>query len=383
MANKELKVGNVPNLRFPGFEGEWEENVLGGICKMQAGKFVSSSEIHNELKDGLFPCYGGNGLRGYTRSNNQNGLYSLIGRQGALCGNITLVDGKFHATEHAVVVTPNDRTDSRLLYYLLIYLNLNQYATGAAQPGLSVQNLERVKVKIPRSIAEQQKIASILSQIDQRIQTQNKIIEQLETSIKGLSEKLFSRKVRFKAFRDEWKERKLGELASFYSGGTPLTSKREYFDGNIPFIRSGEINSNKTEQFITELGLKNSSAKMVEVGDILYALYGATSGEIAISKIRGAINQAVLCLKSEENHYFIYSYLSQKKQDIIRRYLQGGQGNLSADIVKQIKLYIPTLNEQIAISQFLSSIDRKIQIEKSLFNRYQFQKQYLLKNLFI
>lgn len=103
--------------------------------------------------------------------------------------------------------------------------------------------------------------------------------------------------------------KKLGEIATFYSGGTPLTSKREYFNGNIPFIRSGEINCGKTEQFISELGLKNSSAKIVEVGDILYALYGATSGEIGLSKIRGAINQAVLCIKSDQNHYFIYSYL--------------------------------------------------------------------------
>ena len=177
--------------------------------------------------------------------------------------------------------------------------------------------------------------------------------------------------------------KKLGELATFYSGGTPLTSKREYFDGNIPFIRSGEINSSKTAQFISEVGLKNSSAKMVEVGDILYALYGATSGEIGISKIKGAINQAVLCIKSEQNHYFIYSYLSHQKENITEKYLQGGQGNLSAEIVKQIKLYIPTLKEQITIAQFLSSIDLKIQTEKNLLNKYQFQKQYLLQNLFI
>ncbi|WP_445455680.1 restriction endonuclease subunit S [Flavobacterium sp. HNIBRBA15423] len=216
-----------------------------------------------------------------------------------------------------------------------------------------------------------------------RIQTQNKIIEELETLIKGLSEKIFSQKIRFKEFTDKWEVKKLDEIATFYSGGTPLTSRKEYFDGNIPFIRSGEINCSKTEQFISELGLKSSSAKMVEIGDILYALYGATSGEIGISKIKGAINQAVLCIKSEQNHYFIYSYLSHKKEHITGKYLQGGQGNLSAEIVKQIKIYIPTLEEQITIAQLLSSVDTKIKTEKNMLGKYQCQKQYLLRKLFI
>ncbi len=114
-------------MRFPGFEGEWEEKILGGVCKMQSGKFVSASEISETLEDGLFPCYGGNGLRGYTRSFNRNGKYSLIGRQGALCGNVTLANGKFHATEHAVVVTPNNGIDKVWMFYLLLHLNLYHY----------------------------------------------------------------------------------------------------------------------------------------------------------------------------------------------------------------------------------------------------------------
>ena len=160
--------------------------------------------------------------------------------------------------------------------------------------------------------------------------------------------------------------KKLGEISTFYSGGTPLTSKREYFDGDIPFIRSGEINSDKTEQFISELGLKNSSAKLVEVGDILYALYGATSGEVGICKLNGAINQAVLCIKSNENHYFLFSYLRDKKESITNTFLQGGQGNLSADIVKKIELYIPSIKEQTKISSFLSKIDERIQTQSKI-----------------
>ena len=172
--------------------------------------------------------------------------------------------------------------------------------------------------------------------------------------------------MRFPGFEDAWEVKKLGEISTFYSGGTPLTSKREYFDGDIPFIRSGEINSDKTEQFISELGLKNSSAKLVEVGDILYALYGATSGEVGICKLNGAINQAVLCIKSNENHYFLFSYLRDKKESITNTFLQGGQGNLSADIVKKIELYIPSIKEQTKISSFLSKIDERITTQSKI-----------------
>ncbi|SIT97425.1 type I restriction enzyme, S subunit [Epilithonimonas bovis DSM 19482] len=259
---------------------------------------------------------------------------------------------------------------------------IQRESQGTKVLSINVGRISKIELSFP-AVKEQQKIASFLSLIDERIQTQIKIIEQLETLIKGLSEKLFSQEIRFKGFTEKWTEKKLGKLATFYSGGTPLTSKKEYFDGNIPFIRSGEINSNVTEQFINELGLKNSSAKMVEVGDILYALYGATSGEVAISKINGAINQAVLCIKSQQNHYFIYSYLFHKKEHIINKYLQGGQGNLSADIVKQIELPIPPLEEQTIIANFLSAIDTKIQTEKNILEKYQSQKQYLLQNLFI
>ena len=176
--------------------------------------------------------------------------------------------------------------------------------------------------------------------------------------------------------------KKLGEISTFYSGGTPLTSKREYFDGDIPFIRSGEINSDKTEQFISELGLKNSSAKLVEVGDILYALYGATSGEVGICKLNGAINQAVLCIKSNENHYFLFSYLRDKKESITNTFLQGGQGNLSADIVKKIELYIPSIKEQTKISSFLSKIDARITAQSKIIEGLKKLKVATAKKIF-
>lgn len=172
----------TPAIRFPEFQnaGEWEESTLGDICDMQAGKFVSASEICDVKKDTMYPCYGGNGLRGYTHSFTHFGIYPLIGRQGAQCGNITYAEGKFHATEHAVVVTLKKDIDIRWLYYQLIKLDLNQYATGQAQPGLSVDVIKKVTIRIPKNKNEQQLIACGLFSVDELISTEIAKLDQLK-----------------------------------------------------------------------------------------------------------------------------------------------------------------------------------------------------------
>ena len=184
---------NTPRLRFPEFQGdgEWEGTTLGNICSMQAGKYIKANKIENYKKDNFFPCYGGNGLRGFVDNFNYNGKYPLIGRQGALCGNITLANGQFYATEHAIVVTNNKNTDISWLYYNLNNLNLNQYATGQAQPGLSVDVLKKVFSDIPSNINEQEKIADCLSSLDDLITAQSTKIEHLKTHKKGIMQQLF------------------------------------------------------------------------------------------------------------------------------------------------------------------------------------------------
>jgi type I restriction enzyme S subunit len=187
------KGKKVPQLRFEEFEdsGDWVEKTLSDVCEMKAGTFVNASEIKDEQTENLFPCYGGNGLRGFTVSFTHTGNYSLIGRQGALCGNITFVSGKFHATEHAVVATQKKGINTSWLFYLLNELNLNQFATGQAQPGLSVQNLEKIETLITTTPKEQEKIANCLSSIDDLITQQSEKINGLKAHKKGLMQGLF------------------------------------------------------------------------------------------------------------------------------------------------------------------------------------------------
>ena len=191
-------------------------------------------------------------------------------------------------------------------------------------------------------------------------------------------------KLRFPAFRGAkgWVQETIGEICKSFSGGTPSTTQKDYYGGNIPFIRSAEIGRTETELFLTDVGLKNSAAKLVEKGDVLIALYGANSGDVALGKIDGAINQAILCLQSESSNAFIYQFLSHRQQWIISTYLQGGQGNLSGDIVKSISLGFPTRAEQQKIAECLSSVDEVIAAQARKLSALRTHKNGLMQQLF-
>lgn len=210
----------------------------------------------------------------------------------------------------------------------------------------------KIEIVVP-SIEEQRRIGAFLDQLDHLITLHQS--------------KWFKRKLQFfDHFMISWEQRKLGEIADLYSGGTPTAGKKEYYEGDIPFIRSGEISSNKTELFITKEGLNSSSAKLVMEGDILYALYGATSGEVSISKLKGAINQAILAIQPHQNYdsQFIMQWLRKSKENIISTYLQGGQGNLSGNIVKELLVDMPSYDEQTQIGGYFKSLDHLITLHQ-------------------
>ena len=142
----------------------WVWSKLGDAFNMQAGKFVKACDIYEDNNLERFPCYGGNGLRGYVDTFNTEGSFPLIGRQGALCGNINMAKGRFYATEHAVVAKPNADIDANWSYYALISLNLNQYSTATAQPGLAVSKISNVPISIP-PLAEQRRIVERIEQL--------------------------------------------------------------------------------------------------------------------------------------------------------------------------------------------------------------------------
>ena len=191
-------------------------------------------------------------------------------------------------------------------------------------------------------------------------------------------------KLRFKGFTDAWEQRKLGEFTISYSGGTPSVGIKEYYNGQIPFIRSAEINSEITELFLTEEGLKNSSARLVDVGDILYALYGATSGEVGRARLKGAVNQAILVIKphKEYDSEFLTNWLRKSKESIVETYLQGGQGNLSGTIVKELLVCSPSHREQEEIGSFFYNLDNLITLHQRKLDRLKNIKKSMLDKMF-
>ena len=190
--------------------------------------------------------------------------------------------------------------------------------------------------------------------------------------------------LRFEGFSDPWEQRRLGEISESYSGGTPSVGNESYYGGDIPFIRSAEISSDSTELRLTEKGLDNSSAALVESGCVLYALYGATSGEVAISRIRGAINQAILAIVPSKNNNaeFIAAWLRREKPKILDTYLQGGQGNLSGAIVKDLTLALPSGEEQSRIGALFQKLDSLIALHQRKHEKLKTVKQSLLEKMF-
>ncbi|MDI6554214.1 restriction endonuclease subunit S, partial [Leuconostoc falkenbergense] len=290
---------------------------------------------------------------------------------------------------HTIVGRPNIKFAYKYLGY---YLNAPSYHNtllplmqGIKVLSLSKSNIAKTVVRFPKNVSEQTSIGVFFNKLDNNITQNGRKIDLLKQLKQAYLQKIFSQELRFAGYNDDWEERKLGEFTNSFSGGTPSVGNASYYNGDIPFIRSGEINSDKTELFLTESGLKNSSAKMVSVGDILYALYGATSGEAGISKINGAINQAILAIKPRGDYssHFIIQWLKLKKQNIIDKYLQGGQGNLSGSIVKDLILSVPNFEEQQKIGSFFKQLDNLITLNQQKLDLLKKQKQAYLQKMFI
>ena len=361
-------------------EEHFAENGRFGVIKIGNLTYQGNISLDNLSKS---DC---EGINNYERLFLRRGdiLMALTGGTLGKMSIFNLEENRYLQNYRVGKFEPNEKSIKNYIYYLLsstyVQKRIEDNVNEAAQPNFGKQDFDKIKIPLP-PLPEQKKIADCLSTWDCAIEKQSQLINALTQRKKALMQQLLTGKKRLPGFSDEWKEVKLGEIAKTFSGGTPKSTIKEYYIGNIPFIKSGEINSTQTEQFINEEGIKNSSAKKVNKGDLLYALYGATSGTVGISNIDGAINQAVLCIRTKENKFYLFYLLDYLKQNIINSFLQGGQGNLSSKIINELNINIPTISEQTAIAEILATADRELQLQKEKLAHLQLQKKGLMQVL--
>ena len=376
---------NSPSLRFPEFTGEWEYFSINDVCsEFKSGKNIKADLISS---NGNFPVYGGNGLRGYTSSYNHDGLYVLIGRQGALCGNVRSVFGKIYITEHAIAVAGNEKSDTYFLHYLFLKMNLGQYSDQSAQPGLAVNKLLKLKVLLP-SISEQIKIAKLLSLLDERIAVQSRLIDRLQSLMIGLNNSLYEQ------YGNDITTSFM-ELGYSYSGLSGKSAKD--FGSGKPFITYLNVYSNiivdETDYQYVRIN-DGEKQNIVRTGDVLFTLSSETPEEVGIGSVylgekEVYLNSFCFGIHIERNQlayspYLSYYVTSTAFRKFIYPFAQGStRFNLCKADFEKASIKLPSLDNQKRISAMLDCIAEKIQAEKAILEYYNIQRQYLLRQMFI
>ncbi|HEP1506389.1 TPA: restriction endonuclease subunit S [Streptococcus pyogenes] len=385
-----------PQYRFDSFEGEWEEKELGDIVQITMGQSPSSQNYTTNPSDYILVQGNADIKNGYVFPRVWTTQITKQADKGDIILSVRAPVGDVGKTNYHVIIGRGVAAikGNEFIFQILKYLKEIGYwkriSTGSTFDSISSSDIKYAKIQIP-SLPEQGTIGELFQTVDQLIQLQRQKLATLKEQKQTFLRKMFPPQgqkvpeIRLQGFDGEWEEKKLGEISRMFSGGTPNVGIPEYYNGNIPFIRSAEINSDQTELSITDKGLSNSSAKLVEKNTLLYALYGATSGEVGLSRISGAINQAILAIIPEKKYssLFIKNWLYKQKSSIIEKYLQGGQGNLSGSIVKELTIHFPSLSEQEAIGDFFQTLDQQIAQSEEKLTELKALKQTLLNRLFV
>ena len=358
---------------------------LGEVCLLKAGKFVSANDISPEYNKGLYPCFGGNGIRGYVADYTHDGEFPLIGRQGALCGNVNLASGKFHATEHAVVVQPKIEMNVHWLYYALNAMNLGQYATGAAQPGLAVSKLETLSIEIP-NISEQNKIAQTLYKVEQLVNFRKQQLVKLDDLVKARFVEMFGDPIRNEK---GWNTYTLAEMCDGIGDG--LHGTPEYDEnGEYPFINgnnliSGIIQINPSTKKVNKKTYEKHYIKISQ-NAILLSING-TLGRIAFYNSEQVMlgKSACYCnLRDEVNRIFVYNIM---KTDAFARYLEDNATkstikNVGLKAIREYRLIMPPIPLQNQFSSFVDRVDQQKQTVQQSLEKLELMKKALMQEYF-
>jgi len=334
----------------------------------------------------MYPVYGGNGLRGFTNKFTHDGNYLLIGRQGALCGNIQRVSDKVYISEHAIAVQTNSNNDIDFLAYKLEYKNLNRLSESSAQPGLAVEKLLRLKIELP-PLPEQTAIAQLLSTWDNAITKTQALIAQKEQRKKWLMQNLLTGKMRLKGFDGEWEEVRLDDVSEIDKRTLSNQTPQDY---SFQYLSLSDVDAGVAEIKKEKLLFKDSPSRarrIVKRGDVLLAtvrpnLQGFVIIRDDVKDLIASTGFAVIsCIKI--NNEFLYQFLFTKNlMNQIESFLTGSNyPAINSSDVKNLKIPFPDKEEQTAIAQVLRAADKEIQLLKTKCGKLKEQKKGLMQVL--
>lgn len=281
------------------------------------------------------------------------------------------------------IVPNNEIVTSDFLYYKIVdsYETLRMYGqAGSAVPIVNKGDFEEIILEVPEDIAEQKSIAAILSSLDDKID----LLHRQNKTLEALAETLFrqwfieaapqpspnlSQRERNKEAAEGWERTTIGKSLTTVLGGTPSTTVAEYWDGNIPWINSGEINKFRIfepTRYITKLGLKNSNTKLLPKGTTVIAITGATLGQISLLEIDTCANQSVVGILPNEilPKEFVFFWTKHKLKEILLNETGGAQPHINKNDVNETELIIPPkmiLKERMLfISDYLNKITKNV-----------------------
>jgi len=374
----------MPQLRFPEFEGEWENLKLGELSKsIHSGK-------DSNVFDGNYPLYGSMGIIGKSSSPTYEGKYILVARVGANAGSINLVEDSFGVTDNTLVIENDSRIDTDFEYYLLKVANLNRYIFGSGQPLVTGSMLKALKVLIP-SLPEQLKIASFFTAIDQKISQLKRKKTLLEQYKKGVMQKIFSQEIRFKDDNGhefpKWEKKKLGELT--YKTGKKNKGSTPYpiysINNREGFLPQGDqfegVDSNSR-------GYDISLYKIIEEKTFAYNPARINVGSIGFSgDLKDIIISSLyVCFKTKQGleDAYLHHYLKtfQFNKSVLQNVEGGVRDYLFYENFSNIKINLPSNKEQLKIANFLSAIDDKINHTQKQVEKAEVWKKGLMQQMF-
>lgn len=340
----------------------WQTKKVGEVTELHYGKGINKAD---RKTDGAFPVYGANGVLGRTDKFLVEGEALIVGRKGS-AGEVTRISGKFWPSDVTYYIFGNDQVNIDYLFYFFKSVNLTQFARGV-KPGINRNDVYGLEIPLP-PLDEQKKIMKMLDEKMGKITEAKRLrAETLADTEKILSQTL--REIFEEGKKKGWEEKSFDdkEILKMTSGGTPSRANDDFYNGDILWLKSGELRDNmnitESEEKISKEAVKNSSTKIFPKGTVLFAMYGATAGKIGILGVDASTNQAVagmIPVVEKLNNKFLYYFLMKKREEIIAQAWGGAQPNLSQTILKTFSIPLPPLAEQQKIVAKLSELSEKI-----------------------